>query len=392
VDVWLSLLWQVLGTLCTAATLVGSVELLVLTVAGLLPPRRSPAASGTAPRLAVVVPAHDEEAGIAATVASLLACDGAEAQAIAVVAHNCTDRTAEVATRAGARVLVLDDASRRGKAYALDHAFRFLREEGYEACAVIDADTRVDPSFLREVRAAFAAGADAVQVRYSSRPVAEDARARLRRIAFAAMNVLRPRGRARLGVSAGILGNGFALSRATLDRVPYDVCSITEDLAYHVRLVRAGLRVSFLDDVTVWGEMAVGAAASRVQSARWEGGRLGIARAQLPDLLRDLAAGRWRALEPAADLLLLPLGYHALLLLVALAIPCAATRAYAVCGCAVLAGHIAAALRFSGGGARDLRALACAPLYLVWKLALLRSIGRAARRDAAWVRTPRTRG
>src|SRR6476661_8363758 len=56
------------------------------------------------PRVVAVVPAHDEEAGIAAAVASLHA-QSIRPDRIVVVADNCTDRTARLAAEAGAEVI-----------------------------------------------------------------------------------------------------------------------------------------------------------------------------------------------------------------------------------------------------------------------------------------------
>jgi hypothetical protein len=58
-------------------------------------------------------------------------------------------------------------------------------------------------------------------------------------------------------------------------------------------------------------------------------------------------------------------------------------------GFALVALHVSAAIRIGGGGWRDLLALATAPFYILWKLTILRAIGRASRTDAAWVRTER---
>src|ERR1700682_3426648 len=61
-----------------------------------------PAPSVPRLRFDVVVPAHDEEAGIALTVESLLALDyPRELFRVLVIADNCRDRTAERATSAG---------------------------------------------------------------------------------------------------------------------------------------------------------------------------------------------------------------------------------------------------------------------------------------------------
>src|SRR5580704_15206089 len=57
-------------------------------------------------RFDVIVPAHDEELGIAATVESLLAVDyPEELRRVLVVADNCQDATAVRAREAGAVVL-----------------------------------------------------------------------------------------------------------------------------------------------------------------------------------------------------------------------------------------------------------------------------------------------
>src|SRR5579862_6072340 len=81
-------------------------------------------------RFDVVVPAHDEAQGIAATVESLFAMDyPRELFRVLVVADNCTDDTAARARAAGAEVLVRDETRLRGKGHALAHAFtRILRE------------------------------------------------------------------------------------------------------------------------------------------------------------------------------------------------------------------------------------------------------------------------
>ena len=72
-------------------------------------------------RLAVVVPAHNEELHITRCIKSLLAASRSQVDVgIVVIADNCTDETAKMARAAGARVLVRTDPTERGKGYALD--------------------------------------------------------------------------------------------------------------------------------------------------------------------------------------------------------------------------------------------------------------------------------
>ena len=167
---------------------------------------------------------------------------------------NCVDRTAEEAEAAGAQVLVLNDTV-GGKGTALDHAFGHVLRAGADAVLVIDADSIVSANMTSAVCARFSAGTKALQTRYEVANAGATTKTRLAALAFMGMNVLRPRGRERLGLSAGIFGNGFALSAATLAMVPYTANSLVEDLEYHLHLIRAGVRVEFVDEATVFGEM-----------------------------------------------------------------------------------------------------------------------------------------
>ena len=74
------------------------------------------------PRVVILVPAHNEEQGIAATLRSLLA-QTRPPDRILVAAYNCSDRTAEIARTCGAEVIETVD-NRAKKAGALNQAFR----------------------------------------------------------------------------------------------------------------------------------------------------------------------------------------------------------------------------------------------------------------------------
>ncbi|UHD18712.1 glycosyltransferase family 2 protein [Thiocapsa bogorovii] len=387
--VWPSML---LGILLAVPSLPGTIELLLLTLGGILPPRREDGADHAVPieRIAVLVPAHDEAEGIAQTVASLRACDSGDAGfEVVVIADNCTDNTAELARSAGARVLERRDPQRRGKGFALDFAFRSLLKEPFDGFIVVDADTRVELNLVTELRRLMRRGAAAIQCCYRLDNPEHSLRARLRGIAWMAFNVLRLRGRERWRLSVGLLGNGFGLTRETLLEEPYEATSVVEDMEYHLRLVAAGRRVVFAPNTGVWSDAPYTREAGAGQRARWEGGRFRMVLDWTPVLLRRVMSGEHRLIEPLLELLLLPLAFHVLLLLVALLPPFEPTRTYAFLGLALVAVHVLAAIRIGGGGWRDLLALATAPFYILWKLTILRAIGRASRNDAAWVRTER---
>jgi cellulose synthase/poly-beta-1,6-N-acetylglucosamine synthase-like glycosyltransferase len=388
----LSIVERALAWLLALATLPGSLELLFVTMGGVLTARKRLELSGrhNVRRLAIVVPSHNEESHIGACVSSLLKCyAGGGGFTVVVVADNCDDGTAHEARQAGATVLVRDNLTQRGKGYALHYAFTHLDAEGYELFVVVDADSSVTPNLVREFHAAFAAGSESLQCRYKVRNAADSMRTRLMNCALMGFNILRPRGRDRFGLSAGILGNGFGVTRETLQRVPYTANSLVEDLEYHLRLVRAGLKVRFVDAVTVFGEIPSTGPGVSTQRRRWEGGRFRMVCISVPDLLREVARGRYRQIEPTLELLLLPLGFHVGVLLLLLATHLIAIRVYAAGALVTVALHVLAAVIVGGGCWADIFALLTVPLYVIWKIRMLPEILRNAKRGAEWVRTER---
>src|SRR5262249_30418872 len=120
-------------------------------------------------RLAVLVPAHDEEALIGRCLASLSDQTYPRwAYRVVVIADNCSDRTSQFATAAGAEVMERHDARALGKGPALRWAMdRLLAGDNPpDGIVVVDADSIAERDLLAGLAAALAAGADAAQAEY----------------------------------------------------------------------------------------------------------------------------------------------------------------------------------------------------------------------------------
>jgi cellulose synthase/poly-beta-1,6-N-acetylglucosamine synthase-like glycosyltransferase len=341
-------------------------------------------------RLAVVVPAHNEEALIESTLRSLR--DAGPETPVYVVAHNCTDATAEIATRCGAHVLVLRNSRLRGKGAALRHGFLEAIAEGSNAILVVDADTSVSPNLIEATRLKLSEGADATQCRYELKLAPDQSRnpmARLRALAFRGMNVLRGKGRAGLGFSTGIFGNGFALTAAMLERVPFDADSIAEDVEYHTKLVSAGISVFWIGDASVEAQPPRSLEAQASQEARWEGGRMRIARQSTARLLAAIFRGRWRAIETLADVWSLPLSRGIIALMLTVGLPVLWLHQFAIVCAAVALFYVFESAMLGDEPVADLLALAGAPPYLLWKALITPLVLRQSRRRAEWARARR---
>jgi 1,2-diacylglycerol 3-beta-glucosyltransferase len=348
-------------------------------------------------RFRFVVPAHNESAGIAETVASLRGVDyPRELFEVVVVADNCSDDTAEKARAAGATVMERNDQEHRGKGYALDHVFSNTPAE-VDAVVVIDADTLVSPNLLHAFAARRALGAKAVQADYAVRNPNAAWRTRLMAIALGAFHIVRSRARERLSLSCGLRGNGMCFSTELLREIPHRAYSVVEDVEYGLRLGENGYRVFYTDEAHVYGEMVTTAAAANSQRRRWEEGRKLLVS---QNARRILKAGLSRPdrvlLDLGLDLVIPPLSTIAVLMLLGsvlgaalvftLQAPGVALAAYGA-GVAAVILYVLRGWSVSGTGLRGLIDLALAPVYVVWKIAL--RFTRPARATSDWVRTKR---
>jgi 1,2-diacylglycerol 3-beta-glucosyltransferase len=385
--------------LLTVAAALGaapSVYLLTLLAAAATGRRRSPADPGAPlPRFAVVVPAHDEEAGISRAVASLGAMGYEGGFETIVVADNCTDATADRARAAGATVWERKDPDRPGKGQALAWAFeRVLRERsGTRAVAVVDADCTATPDLLAALGRRLAAGARAVQASYVVSNPDEAPAAAARFAGFALINHVRPLGKSVLGVSCGLLGSGMAFDADLLRELPWTAFEVTEDAEYNLRLAAAGVRVEFAPEAGVASPMPTSLDAAAVQRERWAAGTMQLARGTALRMIgAGLAARDANRVHAGVELLMPP---QSLLLAGNGALLAAATAVRARRAGALAAGALGGQVGFVLGGlvlvrapASAYRALALAPLLVARNASLYSRLLRG-KRPAGWVRTPR---
>ncbi|MDD2397557.1 MAG: glycosyltransferase family 2 protein, partial [Tissierellia bacterium] len=109
-------------------------------------------------KYAVVIAARNESAVIAQLIKSIKKQNyPSELLDIYVVADNCTDNTAAVAKKAGAKVFERFNKQLVGKGYALDYAFKNLIKGNkcYEGYFVFDADNLLDENYVSEMNKVF---------------------------------------------------------------------------------------------------------------------------------------------------------------------------------------------------------------------------------------------
>ena len=367
----------------------------VIEVLAALPRARARAAAAADPslRVAVLVPAHDEERGIAATLATLTP-QLRPRDRLVVVADNCSDATAAAARAAGADVFERSDPARRGKSFAIASGVTYLAADAPDVVIIVDADCRVEAGAVEALRAAAVERpAQAAYVMHA--PDGAPPTRRLAELLFVVRNVVRPLGLARLGAPCLLTGAGMAFPWSLIRGAPLASGSVVEDLQLAIDLAADGTPPRFCGAARVTSVFPVGEPAAAAQQTRWLWGVL-RATVQAPRLVAAAVRHRQPSLLAlAAELTVPPLTmlFAAWTLLVALAVVVALSAhdwrpalaaATGLAGCALAI--VAAWLRF----ARDrvpASVVLGAPLYAL--PALRAALVALTRRRQEWNRTER---
>ncbi|MFJ7005476.1 glycosyltransferase family 2 protein [Pseudomonas putida] len=391
----MSVLSWLLGLLAVIALVPVSVFFLQMLLA-CLPPRSRPLGTSVRPRVAVLVPAHDEAAIIRATLASitpqLLAGDR-----LLVVADNCSDDTARLAREGGAEVVERFDTLRRGKGYALDFGVRHLADQPPEVVIVVDADCQVGEGAIDCLARRYHQVKRPVQALYLMRaPAGSGLKVQVAEFAWRVKNLVRPRGWARLGLPCQLMGAGMAFGWHDLALINLANGHLVEDVKLGLDLCQQGKPPVFCPEALVTSQFPASQQGMNSQRTRWEHGHLGLMLADAPK--RALAAISQRngsLLAMTLDLLVPPL---ALLVLALLGLNLVTWLAYWLSGHATPAWIALAALVMLGlavvlAWARFCRelipfsVLLYAPFYAARKIPLY--LGFLIKRQVEWVRSKR---
>jgi cellulose synthase/poly-beta-1,6-N-acetylglucosamine synthase-like glycosyltransferase len=379
------------------ALVVPAATLLVQTLSAVLLVK-PPMAAGPSrrPSVAVLVPAHNEEDLIGTTIASIRP-QLADGDRVVVIADNCTDQTAAIATSLDVCVVERFDPRRPGKGYALDHGIRYLAKQPPEVVVVVDADCHVHSESLEILARQCAAVGRPIQAQYLmfEQPKANLSR-RFAEFAWAVKNLVRPLGMSALGGPCQLMGSGMALPWELASEAPMGSGSLVEDLELGLALARRGRAPLFSTDARITSPFPHRANARRAQNTRWDHGHLTTLVRDGPTLM--VSAIRKRDLQLTALVLDLCVPPLSLLLLGLVAVGLAAVvlantgapawpAFVALAGVSMMAVSVGASWLGFGRKSVSLFEMLLAPFYAISKLPIYMRLLFA--RQTEWIRTDR---
>lgn len=264
--------------------------------------------------IAVLIPAHNESAGIIATLNSIRS-QLKLTDRLLVVADNCNDDTAKVAAEYGAEVIERHDANNRGKGFALDFGIRFLSQNPSDVVVIIDADCILDANALKSLAAYALSNNRPVQALYLMYAKATDLKSRIAEFAWCVKNLVRPLGYSNLGLPCQLMGTGMAFPWSTISNSDLANGNIVEDMKLGIDLSIAGKPPLFYSNAKVTSYFPLASEAQAGQSTRWEHGHLAMILSEAPRLfIQGLFKFNKDLLAMAFDLSVPPLALLVMLL------------------------------------------------------------------------------
>jgi hypothetical protein len=266
-------------------------------------------------RVAVLVPAHNESVGLEPTLADLTS-QLLSGDRLLVVADNCNDDTAAVATSMGAEVTVRNDPTKIGKGYALDWGLNHLAKDAPDLVIIVDADCRVGAGAIERLARVCEKLRRPVQALYlMTAPLGSAINHQVAEFAWRLKNRVRPLGLNALGLPCQLMGTGMAFPWEVIRSAELANGFIVEDLKLGLELADAGHAPVFCPLATVTSTFPTSAEGANAQRQRWEHGHVGLILGKTASLLYSaLRRGNLDLLALSLDLLVPPLSLFGLLL------------------------------------------------------------------------------
>lgn len=247
----------------------------VIGIVGFHKNKKFPDNDGKLHKFAAIIAARNEETVIASLIESLKMQNyPKDLIDIIVVADNCTDKTAEIAKKAGAIVYKRFNKAEVGKGYVLRFAYDkiFSERDFYDAFCIFDADNVVDRNFFAQMNHALCAGYEVAQGYRDMKNPSDSWVSGGHSLFYWMENRFFNSARSFLGLSATINGTGFMVRSSLIKEIGFKTYTCTEDIEFSLQCVIAGRRVGWVPDARVYDEQPVTLKQSMRQRVRWTNG------------------------------------------------------------------------------------------------------------------------
>ena len=262
---WYEILYRVLSIINYVVLILIAIPLLwqIFYVLMFFIPKKKWKRSETKGKIAYLIPAHNEESVIFDTVKSVIEKQNypREMFDVFVVADNCTDKTAELAEKAGAIVLIHNDPdpAHHMALYPLKYGVDYLMnitENPYDLVVHLDADNHINADFSLYMNDAYQAGVDLARPYEGAINATQNFFTKACTMFYVFDSRFGSRMRERLHLAAHVNGSGAMMSMRMLKATGgYDSVTISDDTEYWFNRLNDGYKGHFVEDAVVYEDM-----------------------------------------------------------------------------------------------------------------------------------------
>ena len=245
-------------------------------------------------RLGLIIPARNEESVVSGLIESIQKNNYPQDQLqIFVIAHNCTDRTAEIARSAGATVYEYNNPEENTMGYAFKYLFSCIERDygtqSFDGFILFNADNILDKDYISRMNDAFEyyERNSVITSFRNSKNFGTNLISGLYGMYFALGSRLDSHGRTMLGCSTRVQGTGYLInSEIVKDGWPY--VSLTEDWEFTVDQILRGHTIRYCNDAVFYDEQPTSIRIMWRQRVRWSRGHLLVFYARFAELVKNL--------------------------------------------------------------------------------------------------------
>ncbi len=244
----------------------------------------------------LIIPARNEESVISGLIESIQKNDYPQDNLqIFVIAHNCTDKTAEIARSLGAITYEYNNPRENTMGYAFKYLFSQIEQDygtqNYDGFFLFNADNVLDKNYISLMNDAFEFynGESVITSYRNSKNFGSNIISGLYGLYFATGCRLESCGRTVTGCSTRVQGTGYLInSRIVKDGWKYT--SLAEDWEFTADQVISENTIKYCDDAIFYDEQPTSVRIMWRQRMRWSKGHLIVFKTRIKDLIKKLFA------------------------------------------------------------------------------------------------------
>lgn len=213
-----------------------------------------------------------------------------------VIADNCTDDTAQVAKEKNVIVLERENNELRGKGYALDYLFEYIKanysKDDFDGYFVFDADNILEKKYIEEMNKGFSDGYEILTSYRNSKNYGDNWVSAGYALWFLRESKYLNNSRFLLNTSCAISGTGFLFSKKIAQKNNgWKFYLLTEDLEFTASSVIDGEKIGYCNDAIFYDEQPTKFYQSWKQRMRWARGYLQVYGKHGADMIKGAFKG-----------------------------------------------------------------------------------------------------